>query len=209
MISTFIAYDDNDFALGEYFKESHADIIAVVGVNALVTNVSIDGLNCTEQNINVTLAGLNGVRFIFVALSHGNYNEFVSNEMFINATNAHHFANSFFYSTACSTGKNLGNVLIANGCYSFIGYEEEVEIILDFASVFYSCENFGIKSFLGNYETVETSFNKMIEFYNSEIDRLVAGNMNELITASYLVTNKNSLVILGNKTLTQNDFNTQ
>lgn len=209
MISTFIAYDDNDFALGGYFEESHADIISVFGANAIVTNLSINGLNCTAQNINLTLAGLNGARFIFVALSHGNYNEFVSNEVFISAANAHRFANSFFYSTACSTGKNLGNVLIDSGCYSFIGYKEEVEIILEYASVFYSCENFGIKSFLANDETVETSFNKMIEFYNSEIDRLVAGNMDELITASYLVTNKDSLVILGNGTLTRNDFNIQ
>lgn len=209
MISTFIAYDDNDFKLGEYFEESHIDILAVIKISAIITSTSICGLDCTQGNINAILSGLNGGRFIFIVLSHGNSDEFVSNEVFISATNAHHFTNSFLYSTACSTGKNLSKILIANGCLSFIGYEEEIEVILDYAGIFYSCENFGIKSFLENDETIEDSYNKMIGFYNDQIDQLVGGDIDELIAASSLVKNKQSLVILGNKTLTRNDFHFQ
>ncbi len=206
MINTFIAYDDNDFSLGDYFEESHSDITAVFGLNALVNNVSIRGLDCTEANINATLLGLNGSRFIFIALTHGNNDEFVCNDVFISAVNAHFFSNSFFYSTACSTGKNIGKVLVANGCHSFIGYEEDVEIILDYSTVFYSCENFGIKSFLQNDETVEVSYNKMVDNYTTQIDKLIGGSMDELIAATYLIGNRDCLTLLGDKTLTRNHF---
>jgi hypothetical protein len=207
MINTFIAYHDNDFALGDYFEESHDDITAVIGVNELVTNVSIRGLDCTEANINATLLGLNGGRFVFIALTHGNNDEFVCNDVFISAANAHYFSNSFFYSTACSTGKNIGKVLVENGCHSFIGYEEEIEIILDYSTAFYSCENFGIKSFLQNDETVEVSYNKMVENYTAQIDKLLAGSMDDLIAATYLISNRDCLTLLGNKTFTRNYFN--
>jgi hypothetical protein len=204
MIKTIIAFDDNDFRLGIYFEESHGDIIDVIGTH--VTNISIPGLHCTEANINTTLTALNPNQFIFIALSHGNCDEFVSNEVFISSSNANRFANSFIYSTACSTGKNLSKILISNGCLAFIGYEEEIEVLLEFSSTFFTCENFGIKSFIRNNESIEVSFQKMIDFYNSEIDRLVNGSMDELITASYLVKNKESLVILGDKTLTKSYF---
>lgn len=207
MIKTIIAYDDNDFALGDYFIESHGDITSIIGVNALISNISIRGLDCTEAQINATLMTLNGSRFIFIALTHGNDNEFVCNDVFISVANAHHFSNSFFYSTACSTGKGLGKILIANGCHSFIGYEADVEIILDYSNVFYSCENFGIKSFLQNDETVEESYNKMVGNYTIQIDYLLLGSMDDLIAATYLINNRNCLTMLGNKALTRNDFN--
>ncbi|MEQ1552993.1 MAG: hypothetical protein ABL929_02375 [Ferruginibacter sp.] len=207
MINTIIAYDDNDGTLGEYFESSHADIYLTIKSNNFVDNISISGLNCTEININSILAKFAGKKFIFIALSHGNCDEFISNEIFISAANAHHFANSFFYSTACSTGKNLAYKLIDTGCHSFIGYDDEIEIIFDYSDVFYTCENFGIKTFLENDELIEVSFNKMKEFYNSKIDELITGTMDDLIAASSLMKNRDCLVLLGDCNLSRNDFN--
>jgi len=207
MINTFIAYDDNDFELGEYFEDSHGDISAVVVTNALITNLSIRGLDCTEANINNTLLAANCGRFIFIALTHGNDEELVSHEVYVSVNNSATFANSLFYTCACSTGYILGDNLINAGCLSFIGYFDTVLVNVDYFPLFFACQNFGIKTFLSHDETIEVSYNKMIEYYNKEIDRLVIGSTDDVIAASSLINNRDCLVLLGSKTLTRNDFN--
>jgi len=207
MINTFIAYDDNDGELGDYFEDSHNDIHVVVAANVNITNLSIRGLDCTEVFINNTLLPRNGSRFVFIAISHGNEEELWSHEMYVSANNSATFVNSLFYSCACSTGFTLGNNLIAAGCLTFIGYFDTVLVNVDYYSTFYACQNFGIKSFLANDETIEISFNKMVDFYNSEIDRLIVGTTDDVIAASSLISNRDCLTILGNTTVTRNDFN--
>jgi hypothetical protein len=209
MINTFIAYDDNDRDLGNYFEDSHNDIHAVIAADMNITNVSIRGLDCTEIFINTTILILNGSRFVFIALSHGNEEELVSHEVYVSANNSATFAHSLFYTCACSTGFILGDTLIDAGCLTYIGYFDTVLVNLDYSPIFFACQNFGIKSFLTNNETIEVSFNKMIDFYNREIDRLVMGTTDDLIAASSLISNRDCLTILGNKNVTKFDFNVQ
>jgi hypothetical protein len=209
MISTFIAYDDNDGELGDYFEDSHNDIHAIVAANVNITNLSIRGLDCTEVFINNTLLPRNGSRFVFIALSHGNEEELVSHEVYVSANNSATFTNSLFYTCACSTGFVLGDKLIAAGCSTYVGYFDTVLVNLDYSPIFFACQNFGIKSFLTNDETIEVSFNKMIDFYSSEIDRLIVGTTDDVIAASSLISNRDCLTILGNGNLTRNDFNIQ
>ncbi|MBC7748368.1 MAG: hypothetical protein H7Z76_07305 [Methylotenera sp.] len=207
MINALIAYDENDVDFGVYFLESHDDIISDCKQNQLVSSISICGFNCTEEGIKKSLNIINGNSFVFIAISHGNEDEFWSHEVYLSANNASQFQNSFIYSTSCSTGKNLAQILIDNGSLAFIGYNDTILVPLDYSKLFYTCENYGIKSFLNNEETIETSYNKLIENYTIEIDILTAGSMEELIIASTLIDNRDRLILLGNGSLTRNYFN--
>jgi len=206
MIRAVIAYDDNDNTLGEYFDASHSDLISELNVINTVTRSSIRGLDCTEMYLSSTIQPFNGNRFIFIGLCHGNTNQLVSHQVFVSQNNAAIFSNSFFYTCACSTGKKLGKLLITQGCLAFIGYSKTIHIIEDYAEVFFRCQNFGIKSFLTNDETILISYKKMVDYYNSEIDRLVIGTTDDVIAASTLVNNLGALIHIGNGDLTRNDF---
>ena len=207
MINTVIAYDDNDFELSEYFENSHTDISDVLAANELITNISICGLECTKENINDTIRGINVEKFIFIAIAHGNEEVIAANgSPFVSFENYITFVNSLFYSCSCSSGQILGNELVQEGCLAFIGYFDTVFVIEEYYSIFYSCQNYGIKTFLSNDETIETSFNKMVNFYNEEIDRLVVGSTDDFLAASSLINNRDCLDILGCKTITRNDF---
>lgn len=207
MINTIIAYDNNDLVMGDYFDQSHNDIISCIEVISSVANNSINGLDCTEIIINENIKRLNGVKFIFIGLSHGNENELISHQIFVSNNNVNLFFNSFFYTSACLTGHSLGNLLIKSGCLTYIGYKDEVTVHVDYYRVFYECENYGIKSFLSNDEEISYSYTKMINYYDQEIDRLTLGNIEEVIAASYLISNRDCLIMLGEKTITRNDFN--
>ena len=209
MINTIIAYDDNDVDFGIYFSESHNDIHSQFQLNALINNVSISGINCTEVGINQKLNSLNGGSFIFIAISHGNEDELWSHEVYISSNNANKFNNSFVYSTACLTGKKLANILLENGAVAFIGYNDTILIPLDYSNLFYTCENFGIKSFVNNEETIEVCYNKLKENYTSQIDLLLGGSLEELIIASTLIDNRDKLILLGNSTITRSYFDNQ
>jgi hypothetical protein len=206
MINTLIAYDDNDFELGTYFSDSHQDILLDITGIEEISFTSIQGLDCTENNINITVQSLNGIRFIFVALTHGNNEQLISNEVYVSANNSNSFSNSFFYTCACSSGSSLGNILINNGCLVYVGYYSTVYIHEDYSSVFYKCQNFALKSFLTTEESIKTSYDKMVNYYDQEIDRLVMGSMDDVLAASSLVSNRNSLILLGDGSLTKNDF---
>ncbi|MEO6330827.1 MAG: hypothetical protein ABIO55_17965 [Ginsengibacter sp.] len=206
MIRTFIAYDDNDVELGDYFESSHNDIQAVIAANGNISNVSIQGLDCTEVFINNTIKPLNGSRFVFIALSHGNEKELVSHEVYISSNNSTTFTNCLFYTCACSTGNGLGDNLISAGCLTFIGYFDTVLVNVDYYQVFFTCQNYCIKSFFSNDETIEVSFNKMINFYNSEIDHLIVGTIDDVLAASSLIGNRDCLVIFGNTNVARTDF---
>jgi len=206
MISTIVAYDDNDSDLGDYFVDSHENITVVLRANAQIVNVSIRGLDCTEVFVNSTITPLNGNRFIFIGISHGNEEELVSHEVYVSASNLTSFSNSLFYSCACLTGLKLGKNLIGAGCLVFVGYNDTVLVNVDYFEIFYNCQNHCIKEFLKGNETIEGSFSKMIDYYNEEIDKLLPGDMDDLLAATSLINNRDCLILLGDRKLRLNDF---
>lgn len=206
MVKTIVAYDDNDSELGDYFACSHDSINEVISTIAQIINVSIRGLACTEVSMNEAITPFNGGRFIFIGISHGNEEELISHEVYVGINNLGSFSNSLFYSCACSTGNKLGVDLINAGCLAFIGYSDTVYVILDYSEIFYNCQNHCIKEFLTNNEPIDVSFSKMIDYYNQEIDKLLPGDMDDLIAASYLLSNRDCLTLLGDRSLTMDDF---
>lgn len=208
MINAIITYHDNDVDLGDYFTGSHTDLTNHFD-NKPIAITSIAGDNCTEQFVNATITGLRGVRFIFIAVAHGNEDIVAANEAFVSQNNVVQFNNSLFYSCSCLNGASLGNKLIAAGCLAFVGYMKVVTVILDYLAVFYTCQNFGIKSFLETAEILSMSFQKMHDYYTSEINRLLTGSTDDIIAASYLIANRDALILLGDGNLTSNDFKIQ
>lgn len=206
MVNFLIAYDDNDSNLGDYFEASYKDISTAIVVNHYIAISSIRGLDCTQKNVNTLIDAYNYANFIFVGLSHGNEEELVATEVFVSKANALKFDGALFYTCACSCGHTLGNNLIASGCLCYIGHRDTAYIIEDYHDIFYKCQNFAIKNFVLTSETIGESYDKMIDYYNSEIDRLVLGDMDDTIAASTLVENRDVLVIYGNRNLTLNDF---
>jgi len=202
MINILISFDDNDYELGEYFEKSYNGILERILFYPGLNIASIDGLNCTEQNINYHINAYSGDKFIFVGLSHGNEEELLThNCVFVSASNNTSFNQSLFYTTACSSGKKLGKSLIDNGCITYVGYDDEVGVQESYYDVFIKCENYVLLKFLNQGISIKDAYDEMISFYNSEIDRLSLGTINDVIVAGYLTENRDCLTLMGNSNL--------
>ncbi|QZK99963.1 hypothetical protein K5L04_09675 [Flavobacterium psychrophilum] len=210
MIKTIVAYDDNDSGLGDYFNCSFLYIDSLKNQsNTSITGVN--GLNCTESNINQIIPQHNTQNFVFVALSHGSDDGMclVGGDNYVNQNNSNLFINSFFYSTACHVGKKLGNILFDNNCKSFIGYTDEAKAPNsgDFVNLFIECELYALKNFFLTTKTIEVLFDEMKLFIDDKFLELANGT--NIIEAMALLDNKNCMVLIANennKLLTKSDF---
>jgi hypothetical protein len=207
MINVFFAYDDNDSDLGDYFEESFNTISSQLSTNEKVKSSSIRGLDCTEANLNSAISSFDFEHFVFIGICHGTEDQLLTeSEAFISGANSHFFAKSLFYTSACSCLAVLGNQLVQDGCLSFVGYNGPVEVWEGYYDVFIDCENFGIVEFLNTNKTIGETVAEMITRYNDTIDELSLGNVEDIIVASLLVSNRDKLDILGDKNLTSQDL---
>ena len=210
MINTIIAYDDTDLSLGEYFNKSYL-YIKKLEEHSKISTTEFDGNNCLESTITNSFQALNPNNFVFVGLSHGSEDglSLVGADKYINPNNAAECSNSFFYSTACYIGKELGQILIDNGCKCFIGYIDEsfAPISDEFDDLFIECELHAIKNFYLTSKTIEVLYKEMIQFTDEKILELASGT--DIIEAMALIDNRDRMVLLGdnaNKQLSRLDF---
>ena len=207
MINLFLAYDDNDQELGDYFEESYDNLLSETSNNTLVITNTLRGLDCSEANVNVHTERYKPNSFIFVAFSHGNEELLrTGNEIFISVNNCHFFSKSLFYTSACECAVTLGPQLMAKGCLAFVGYNGPVDVWEGYYEVFIECENYAIIEFMNSNKTIGVSFSEMKDKYNEAIDDLVLGNTEDKIVASLLVDNRDKLTLLGNADLVVKDF---
>lgn len=207
MVNVVTCYDDNDSALGQYFEEVHEDLIESLRVSKSLVIKSIDGLNLTEKNVISTIDTLNGVSYVFVALSHGDecYLASSNDEDYVDCSNVNHFSNSLFFTTSCLTAVKLGPNLIKKGSHCYLGCNTETSVSFeDHWDKYVECENFFLKKFLLTNCTIEEAFKEMIGCYNRVIDELI--NLNEIFVAMELIGNRDSFVILGDTSLTKTDL---
>lgn len=205
MIDLILAFDDNDSELGEYFYDGSQDILSTVSNISSVTLHSIDGLNCTKENISSKALSLNHKAFIFVGLCHGNKKELVANEVFVDFNNSFHFVNSLFYSVACSSAHSLGKKVIADSGKCYIGYKNDSLATYDsFNNIYIECENFALNEFLKTEKTIGQTFNEMKVFFEDKIIQLY--HQDEILVAMELENNLDSLSINGDQNLTRKDF---
>jgi hypothetical protein len=210
MIKLLLVVDDNDNSLGEYFNKSYVDFSNFLKQKNDINESVLKNGSCNGEKVVETIKTFNDTPFIFISFSHGNEESLLTaSNAIVDANNASYFNNSFFYTSACLVGRRLGQTLIDNKCRCFIGYTEEVTIMTLYEECFVICENHGVKMFCEGVKTTFESFNSMVEKYDEEIDNLLqSGNIDDIIAASTLVGNKDSLIFIGEKSLTLNDIMT-
>ncbi|MFC0778682.1 hypothetical protein [Flavobacterium sp. HJSW_4] len=207
MINTLISYDDQDFSLGEYFHKSLEELKKRINNSNIAPNY-LDGALCTLDHIEQRIKEYNSNKFIFVAFSHGRDNCLhTSSDEYVNSTNSSSFKDTLFYSTACHCSTELGPELIANGCYSFVGYSDKVNIHPEYQDDFINCEIHAIVEFLNSDVSIGDAYKSMHRKYDETIIRLLmSDSMADVITASTLAHNQTLLTILGNQNLMASDL---
>lgn len=169
--------------------------------------VSLNGLMCTEEQIEAAVTSFDNKRFIFLGFSHGDNNCLETvNDVFVSSNNSSLFSNSLFYTCSCLSGIDLGPELIAKNCSTYIGYNTSFIVIEDYSKYFIECKTSGIKKFLRSDLTIKQSFDFMLKKYQDVIDNLVKGTADEFIAASNLRKNMKGLIFLGNEDLIVKDF---
>lgn len=207
MINIVIAYDDNDDELGDYFELGYMDLFEKLKSCQNITLNSIRGLNCSESAIVDCIESFDEDNFGFVGFSHGNDCQLVTeNEVYVDINNIDHFENSLFYSTACSTGIQLGAELVKVRCKCFIGFKNETYATYeDFYDIYLECENYCLTDFLLKDNTIKESFDNMLVYFDKKI--LEMENDDEILVAMELIGNRDSFVIYGDTTITNKDLN--
>jgi len=205
MINFIIAYDNSDANLGAYFEECKNHLLGVLTEQSGLANEirEICGNRCNDAHIDILIPQYNSNPFIFVAYSHGNEKAlYFGNCRYVEKdVNIHNFANSLFYTTACSVGKELGAHLIENGCLAFIGYDETVSAykLTEKKDISKNCDNAGIIEFLSDDITIWEAYMRMRNYYTQQINKFE--NLEDMMFAGDLVEARDALVCLGDKNL--------
>lgn len=207
MINFHIAFDENDGALGDYFRNSKLDIanfIAAECANPIVHEIG--SARCNQAYIDVRLPQINTQNYLFIAYSHGSDDSLLSAGSFFvkKDVNSALFINSFFYAMCCFTARELGSSLIASGCHGYIGYNTD-------ASAFFpphdqlciDCDNHGLKNFIRGVTLVDC-FTQMKDYFTQKIDELE--NDGQTLLAALLLSNREALEMHGNANLRLSDF---
>jgi len=198
MIPFILAYDERDTDLGHFFEMCAFDVQNNLMSDEHRLEVEITSQKLTEVYMDMKLSAYTENHFVFLAYSHGNENNLLSPESYLNVnSNLKPFKNTLFYTFSCSTGVNLGNKLIENGCIAFVGYKIEACIVTRNEDVFVECANFGLKIFIAG-ENVSSSLKQMKDRHTEWIDKTY--NKYPLV-ASVLRKNRDGLVLHGDKTL--------
>jgi hypothetical protein len=207
VVSFDVAFDNEEVKLGLYFTNSKEDLEKFLADNHSDYSMhEIRSALCNEVYIEERISQINSSNFVFVAYSHGNEDSLiVKQDSYVDLNkNSQLFVNSFFYSTACATGKKLGEDLIAKGCKAFIGYNQDIRVFLnEYQNIFINCDNQGIKMFILGMSIGE-AFESMKNYYTQHIDRL--NQLGDPIAASFLVASREALVFFGNRDLVIEDF---
>ena len=202
MIELCISYDEKDVKIGEYCKYCKEKLNDYLSTNPDIVVHNFNSGISNHVYISTFLPS-KSCNFIFVAYSHGSTTQLLcKGSVYIDEYNANLFKKSMVYAMACSAGAELGKTLIHNGCKVFIGFNKEVHSVEGYEKVSERCENWGIMSFLLSPEpiTIGEAFKSMKNEFTNQIDRL------GMFEASWLVGNRDALVLLGDKNITRSYF---
>lgn len=210
MINYIVSFDNLNPSLGKYFRECHEDFYNFIIEHPELLNdyKTIPTAKTYIHYINKNTERYNSRPFIYIAYSHGNSTQFRCNGMpYISSLNARNFINSFFYSTACLTGKELAYDLVKNGCKVFVGYKEPSQVFLkeEYRNISINCDNYAIKMFLVMDVTIGEAVNSMKRYINREIDKLDA-KAEDPIYISALMANREALVCIGDSSIKKSDI---
>jgi hypothetical protein len=192
MVDVIGLFDNEDDSLGLFFHLCYENLVSYLENNSI--NISYyDSRRLNEISISLITDSLD--KFITLAYSHGSETELLrKNTPYISTEiNIDKFTDSFFYTCSCHTGKVLGEELINNGTLNYIGYRDKFKVWGFNMNPYIDCANYGIKLFFENHCTNDI-ITVMKEKYTEHIDNYE----NDIFGAAMLVSNRNSLISLGN-----------
>ena len=206
MINQIVIVDEQDDGLGDFFGlcADHAHSLCTEHP-CNINNQQFGSDDVSTKNISDILSNVNQRGFIFLSFVHGDNNSmFNGSECFVSTTDNYYlFSNSFIYTFSCYTGNDLADTLLMNGVIAFLGYSKEAWVLPSYFDEFKKAAMSGYNHFL-NGDSAIIAYNRMIEDTNDQINEMYKKNM---IVASYLMKNRDALILKGNKGLTIGDFN--
>lgn len=202
-----ILCDEEDSTVGHFVglcAQSTLEFVSDIGIDV----VSVNAIDLTDVNVMKIANQYENQPFICVAYSHGSesslicsrYGNYISNEV-----NFDSFQNTLFYTWACSSA-GLGEVLVKNGCHSYVGYWEPVSIPSPgdpLTDVFVECATFALRAFYLEELTILESVNAMKDKIDEMWKELVDENP---IAATYLLDHSNFLDLIGKENLRRADI---
>lgn len=203
MIKFILAYDENNYELGYFFKKCAEDLKESLEEEIHQLALELSSHKLTSTYLELKMEIYSDTRFIFTAYSHGSEDRLSSSETYLSTnSNLKPFQDSLFYTFSCLSGLKLGNKLIENNCLAFVGYKAEAYIVTRNEDIFKEGANFGLKKFLQG-ENIESSINQMKNKYSELIDNTFSEFP---IVASMLRRNRDGLILLGNGNLLASDL---
>lgn len=201
MVKVLLISDNNDPSMGPYFAK------CAVHAKQILEDKVYDLHELLEQPLNSThmdhvVKKFNSSRFLCIVYSHGSKVSFISQEEFIGMNDVHRFNRSFFYTFSCNTGADIGAELVKSGCITFWGYNSDAGFIVGYLDLFVECANFGIHKMIGG-ETAGDAFNLMKENYTEKYYSLYKS---DFIVASLLMSNKDAMVLHGERDVKLDEF---
>jgi len=209
MLPILITYDDEDADRGEYFNASQKDLISKILPDISLSVQSVNTSNCLKNSIDFYAKQHAKESFIFIAYVHGSEDAlFIGKSEIINSHNATLFNQSLFYACSCYSAKELGQVLVNNGCRVFIGYNNTITTVNpETEPFFYECENIFIAQFLATENTIQKCLELMYDKYQEMTIYLT--KYESIFDAGVLEKNSYAFEIICDKagySLTKNDF---
>lgn len=204
MINLLLAYDEQDETIGKQFKLL-ADITKtifiydnIVELPSLYLKNDIVILGKRKKIISVA---------VFIAFTHGEETALIGSEnrgFLTTKTDATAFNGDLIYSFSCLAGIHLSKYLVENGVKCFIGHNKVIYVHT--LPKYFSFFEKPIKCFISNIynrKTIEQSIQETRFEYNRQIDKLYK---TDFILASCLLNNRDSLIVLGDKTTTLSEY---
>lgn len=195
MINTILVFDEQDNILGDFFQLCQEDLKDFFSTKEIETEI-ISSQILSNLTVQLKIESFNKKPYVFAVFTHGDSKNLLksgTNSFISVGEGLNIFKDSFFYTSACETGKTLGKKLINAGCKCFIGYKDKIHIWSTDKIPFVKTATYGLKLFYEG-KNASTIFAEMKTQYNKQIDILYEANS---VIASILMENRDALVCFG------------
>lgn len=188
----FIAYDNEDSALGHFFESCH-DKIREVSIKNGFDFESLPSLYLSKEQINQRTS--KAEEYIFSAFSHGTDTALQCGENFYISKdeNVKNFYNSIFYTFACLTANGIGKEFSEAYVLGYFGYNDSAWVVPAYENIFVECATKGLTAYIEGKSLKEAGAD-MIAAYDKHI---LNAPVNPIFAS--LLKNKQALVILINE----------
>jgi hypothetical protein len=205
MINIFLVSDEEDEKLGCFLKTCSIEIKKLFTSNVNIIELTSKMIQ-NEIVINQRISEID-TSFVFIAFTHGSDSELTGSKNIPYVAvgkNDNLFKDTLFYCFSCKTGVILGKEIINKKGKCFVGHTKEVYAsnISKYQHLFYQPILFFWMNFISG-NTIFSCVQAKKEEYTRIIDNIYEEDM---FHASYLMNNRDSLVVYGVEDCCINDF---